>query len=100
MLSWLLSKCDVEKAMNGDIADETAVEVCPEKVHPCIIDENVNLCRIRPYFTKDAWLLVKNVIKQVEKNPTWFCNVCKNDVEEESVSCDLFKLVPFSVCFS
>ena len=53
--------------MNGDIADETAVEVCPEKVHPCIIDENANLCRIRPYFTKDAWLLVKNVIKQVEK---------------------------------
>ena len=46
MLSWLLSKCDVEKAMDGDIADETAVEVCPEKV---------------------AWLLVKNVNKQVEK---------------------------------
>lgn len=49
MLSWLLPKNDVDKAMDGDVGDETAVEGRPEKVHPRITDENVSLCRIRPF---------------------------------------------------
>lgn len=72
MLSLLFSKNDVHKAMD---------------VHPCITDENVNLCWTRPIFQKEAWP-VENVVKQVKENPTWLCNVCKSDVEEESVPCD------------
>lgn len=33
MFSWLLSKSEVDKTMDGDVVDETAV-------HPCIIDES------------------------------------------------------------
>ncbi|CAB3995110.1 zinc finger SWIM domain-containing 1-like [Paramuricea clavata] len=88
MLSWLLSKDDVTSALSGGIIDETAVEVRPEKVHPGLIDENVNVSRLRPYFNKDAWLLVNQIIAQVRQDPTWLCNVCKCDVEEDCVSCD------------
>ncbi len=88
MLTWLLSKKDVEKAMNGELVDETAVEVRPEKVHPCIKDENVNLCTIREYFTKDAWKVVTDVVAAVKINPTWVCKVCKDEVEEDCISCD------------
>jgi hypothetical protein len=50
MLSWLLSKDDVTSALSGGVINETAVEVRPEKVHPGLIDENVNVSRLRPYF--------------------------------------------------
>ena len=50
MLSWLLSKDDVTSALSGGVINETAVEFRSEKVHPGLIDENVNVSRLRPYF--------------------------------------------------
>ena len=88
MLSWLLSKKDVEKALQGELADETSVEVRPEKVHPGIVDENITVCRIRGYFTMDAWNLVKQAVEKIKESPTWICKVCKDEVLEDCISCD------------
>ena len=88
MLSWLLSKEDVLLALGGTIIDEGAVEVRPEMVHPGLIDENVNVARLRPYFSEDAWLLVNQVMQALRQNPKWFCDVCKAAVEDDCVSCD------------
>ena len=88
MFSWLSSKDDVSSALSGCIIDETAVEVSPKKGHPALIDENVNVLRLRPYFNKDAWLLVNQVIEQVKQEPTRLYKICKGDFEEDCVSCD------------
>ena len=48
-------------------------------------DENVNIDRLRPYFDKDAWLLINQVVRQVRLNPVWLCQVCRLNVEENCV---------------
>ncbi|XP_047127576.1 uncharacterized protein LOC124808490 [Hydra vulgaris] len=88
MLCWLLSKEDVKKAMEGSLMDKNSVEVCPEKVHPSIIDDAINVGSIQAFFTKEAWMLVNQVIDKVKLAPNWTCTVCKERVEEECISCD------------
>ena len=44
----------MQKALNGELLDEIHVETRPEKVPAQSIDENVNIYRIRKYFTEDG----------------------------------------------
>jgi hypothetical protein len=66
LLSWLLDPRDVNRALKGDIIDEDLIETRPEKVNPALVGENVNIARLRRYFSKDAWLLVQDLSNQIK----------------------------------
>ena len=39
------------------------VEVRPENLPDAVLDENVDVYLVRSYFTNDAWMVIKDVIK-------------------------------------
>ena len=67
------------------------VELNPEKLSCTCVDKNVNLFRIRKYFTDASW---SRVLKAVEvKKMKYYCQVCEQDLEQEekgllSICCD------------
>ena len=47
--------------MNGDLLDKIHIETRPEKIPNQCIDENVNIFRLRKYFTTDGNQLLKSL---------------------------------------
>jgi hypothetical protein len=45
-----------------------------------ILDENINLNRIKKKFTIDGWKCLKNKISKTKETAEWNCSVCKIDV--------------------
>lgn len=89
LLSWLLDPSDVKRALKGDIIDEGMVETRPEKVNPALASENANFLRLRRYFSNDTWLLVEDVIKQLQKSSCWLCQCCNEELKDgRSIGCD------------
>ena len=43
------------------IIEEHEVEVMPENIPNKVMHKNVDICLIKQYFTKDAWLIVEEV---------------------------------------
>ena len=39
------------------------MECRPEKIPCSVLDENVSIYLVRPYFTVDAWLIVEEIVK-------------------------------------
>lgn len=59
------------------------------KVPDAVLDENVDIHLIQTIFSCDAWLVVTNVIKQKEENPSFMCKSCYHDLHEQpSVVCE------------
>jgi hypothetical protein len=54
-----------------------------------ILDENINLNRIKKKFTIDGWKCLKNKISKTKETAEWNCSVCKIDVHlYASIVCD------------
>ena len=54
-----------------------------------ILDENVNLSRIKKYFTKDAWDNLKDLVSRKRDEAFYECIVCKSDLHAyDSLVCD------------
>ena len=91
MLLWFVDPAIAETALSRrGLIQEDGVEVLPERVTACCLDENVNLQSCRKYFTSDGWLAVQNVVEAVKKDPVWYCGRCThpiNDGEENSIQC-------------
>ena len=91
MLEWFASVSDVDHAMNeGTLLNDI---ICsPEKLPCACVDENVNIFRIRKYFTDPSW---NRVLKAIErrKSMKYYCQVCERDLEHQgegslSICCD------------
>ena len=41
-----------------------------------VVDENVDVCLVRKYFTDDAWMIVSQVVEQKKCKMVWKCNIC------------------------
>ena len=70
------------------LVEEDAVEIRPEKVTPACLEPQVcvDVC-----FTKDGWLMVKDVMATIESDPLWYCGRCSRQIFDEtqsSVQCD------------
>ena len=56
MLEWFVSKSSVVKAMNEGLPlSEDEIEFRPMMLPSTCIDENINISRIRKYFTDLSW---------------------------------------------
>ena len=71
ILKWFIDPEVVEAVLKkpNELIDEDQVEVRPENLPDTLLDENVDVYLVRRYFTNDAWLVIKNVIKQKSSNP-------------------------------
>ena len=49
------------------LIEEQDVETRPEKVPDAILDENEDVHLIRRFFSNDAWLMVREVVKQKQE---------------------------------
>ena len=78
MLKWFVSVPDTNKAIkDGVLLDEASIELRHEKIPNACIDENVNLFRIRKYFTDDEWVQVLQTVKMKKANPVYYCQCVK-----------------------
>ena len=91
-MSWLVEDKIIQEAITGTaIINEEDVEKRPEKVPASILDENVCLISCRKYFTHDAWDIVEEVMRCVQKNPLYYCGCITNPINDEtenSIYCD------------
>ena len=84
-----------------DIIQEEDIECRPEKIPASALDENVDICSIRKYFSYDAWLLVEDIIKQKKEKMIWLCAVCQKDLNsDESIAYDSCLLWHHFTCVS
>ena len=56
VLRWLVDDAVAEKVIQTDCLIEEEVECRPERVQNSILDENVDVCLIRKYFTNEVSL--------------------------------------------
>ena len=56
------------------------MECRPEKVSNAVLDENVDICLVRKYFSQEAWMLVEEVLRE---DPIWICSICQDDLHCE-----------------
>ena len=92
MLEWFVSKSSVVKAMNEGLPlSEDEIEFRPMMLPSTCIDENINISRIRKYFTDLSWSKVLQAIES-KRSMKYYCLVCECDLEEEegslSICCD------------
>ena len=81
ILLWFVDPAIAEMALSQrGLIQEDGVEVLPERVTACCLDENVNLQLCRKYFTSDGWLAVQNVVEAIKKDPVWYCGRCTHPI--------------------
>lgn len=86
ILSWFVEGEVAKAALAGHIIQEDEVETRPDQISTSCIDEAICLDVCRKYFSLDAWLIVKDVVKEIEQNPTWHCGRCTLQIEDETQS--------------
>ena len=69
----------------GHRIQEEEVEVNPENI-PLAFKE-VELVIVKDYFTDDAWEVLHQTVS-IRRQQEWTCNVCTEELETRSVSCD------------
>ena len=61
ILSWFVDKDVMDRAVKlHQLVEEDEVEC---KISDAVVDENVDVCLIRKYFTTEAWMIVEDVVK-------------------------------------
>ena len=92
MLRWFVEGKVMTAALKSPgkyLIEEQDVETRPDRVPDAILDENVDVHLIRRFFSNDAWLVVREVVKQKQENPDFMCKICYHDLHEQlSVVCD------------
>ena len=73
----------LRKRPSRTLIEEDQVEFCPEKLPDAVLDENVDVHLVRQYFSRDAWLLVENAVRQKASCP-YVCNVCFHNLQKDA----------------
>ena len=58
ILSWFVDKQVIHDALKGRLIEEDKVECWPEQIPDSFLDENVDVCLVRHFFSSDAWTFV------------------------------------------
>ena len=92
ILSWFVETHVATEAVNGtQIIQEEDIEMRPEKVSTSCIDENVCVDICRKYCTQDAWSAIKSVVSILHEHPTWYCQRCTLEIDDDvqsSIVCE------------
>ena len=91
ILLWFVDKEVVSRVLRDSksLIEEFEVECRPEKVPSSVLDENVDICLVRQYFSHDAWEVVEQVVLLKRNRNIWICCVCNKDLKtDDSLCCD------------
>lgn len=92
MLKWFIDNDKVEDILkrHSELVSEEEVEVRPENLPDAVLDENVDVCLIRRFFTDDAWLAVMDAVEvKKAKSVIYVCKICYHDLHQHpSIVCD------------
>ena len=79
------------KALSGDYLIETCDLFCLEKVPKKIVDEIVNVYRVKKYFTTDGWNAVSHLLDKLTNEVDWCCKTCLRELDDEpeQIGCDV-----------
>ena len=72
--------------MNGTALTENNILSVKQISNACL-DENIELSRIKPYFTTSGWTAILQAVKRVQKLG-WLCGKCKKQLDSDQIGCD------------
>ena len=82
----------VSGALKEDkLIDETGLETRVEKIPKKILNETINVFRIKKHLTSGAWKTVQSLLKKVKKETTWDCKACDKELKSrQAIGCDAY----------
>ena len=84
-----MDKQVIHDTLKGRLIEEDKVKCRPEQIPDSVLDENVDVCLVRHFFSSDAWTLLEMVLSSKAKEVMWTCKVCHHDLHsEQSIICD------------
>jgi len=89
MLSWILHKDQVTAAMIT--SDKIELSLLPDisNLSHKLLDENVNIQRVKKYFSSDAWNCLKGLIATKRDGCDYSCFICSKSLsDQDSLACD------------
>lgn len=86
MLLWFTKESSIATALNGTVLAEKIILAVKHISNACL-DENIELNRIKPYFTTSGWTAILRVVKRVQKLE-WLCGKCKKQLDGDQIGCD------------
>ena len=86
MLRWFVETHSVEMALTGTTLTEIHIKK-KRHVSDAFRDHNIDVHRIKDYFSKSGWKKLLEMIQEKKKND-WACSVCSLALDNEQVGCD------------
>ncbi len=83
----------VNAALNEDkLIQEAELETRVEKIPKKILDDTINIFRVKKHFTNSAWQTVQSLlkkVKKVKKEKPWDCRACDKQLKSnQAIGCD------------
>ena len=86
MLLWFVKKSSITSAMDGvKVAENNLLPV--KDVSNSCLDENIEVKRIRAYFTSTGWSALLRLLVKVQEIG-WLCTNCKKQLDGDQIGCD------------
>lgn len=82
----------ISNALDGDkLIEEDDLEQRVERIPTKILDESINISRVKKYFTNSAWKRLQCLLTQVEQENTWDCKTCGKELNKRdlAIGCDV-----------
>lgn len=94
-LSDILNMLTTPEVVHSALTDEKLItegeiEQSIDKIHRKIVDQTINVYRVKKYFTNSAWKIILILLKKIEKEKSWDCKSCDREFKESDVAvgCD------------
>ena len=90
----ILEMVTAKKIVNDVLSANYQIKACdiflPEKVPKKILDDIVNIYRVKKYFSLDGWKKMSNILQTVEEESFWECPTCRRilDDKKPQIGCD------------
>lgn len=86
MLQWFVTIHSANAALMGTKINVEDIKNISEISSACL-DANLQITRIKQYFTDDAWAVVLETMSKV-KETGWLCRICMKSLNGDQIGCD------------
>ncbi|CAB3983003.1 zinc finger SWIM domain-containing 3-like [Paramuricea clavata] len=92
---FILGMVTSQKVISKALSDDYLIEACDifqlEKIPKKIVDEIVNVYRVKKYFSTDGWNTMSHLLEKIANEVGWHCKTCLRELNEkqEQIGCDV-----------
>ena len=82
----------ISNSLDGDkLIEEDDLEQRAKIIPTKILDESINISRVKKYFTNSAWKRLQSLLTQVEQENTWGCKTWGKELNKHDLAkeCDV-----------